>query len=132
MDTVSQTVEVSPKREGRRHPIAWKRWLVEQTFEPGTSIARVARENNVNANQVWAWRKLYTQGLLTDGEATEVMLSVVVDNEPTSMPAPQTPSSPTTPEAVGSIQIEHGKTSIRIHGVPDPTILRYVLDRVLR
>ncbi|WP_196491499.1 hypothetical protein [Burkholderia diffusa] len=24
------------------------------------------RENNINANQVWAWRRLYAQGLLTD------------------------------------------------------------------
>ncbi|WP_408733140.1 transposase [Burkholderia cenocepacia] len=33
--------------------------VVEQTFEPGAAVARVAHENNINANQLWAWSKLY-------------------------------------------------------------------------
>lgn len=33
-----------------------KRRIVELTLVPGASIARVARENGVNANQVFQWR----------------------------------------------------------------------------
>ena len=62
MDTVTQTVELPARRQDRRHPLEWKRSVVEQTFEPGASVARVARDNNINANQVWAWCKLYAQG----------------------------------------------------------------------
>ncbi|WP_415869565.1 transposase [Burkholderia ubonensis] len=43
---VTQTVEIPPKRQTRRHPTQWKRTIVAQTFEPDASVARVARENN--------------------------------------------------------------------------------------
>ncbi|RQR61351.1 hypothetical protein DIE18_12650 [Burkholderia sp. Bp9125] len=57
VDRVTQTVELPPKRQTRRHPIEWKRTIVALTFEPGASVARVARENGINANQVWAWQR---------------------------------------------------------------------------
>jgi transposase len=44
-----------------------KRPIVEQTLEAGASVARVAREHGVNANQVFAWRRQYQQGRLKRG-----------------------------------------------------------------
>jgi transposase len=115
--------------------LEWKRSVVEQTFEPGASVARVARDNNINANQVWAWRKLYAQGLLIEDAQTQTMLPVVVDvqsDRPTAR-APETTNAPVPREAAkGSIQLQHGNTSVRIEGVPDATILRLVLERILR
>ncbi|WP_428984177.1 IS66-like element accessory protein TnpA [Ralstonia psammae] len=113
----------------------WKRSVVEQTFEPGASVARVARENNINANQLWGWRKLYAQGLLIEAAQTDAMLPVVVNVQPdqsavdvpVSMEAP-VPAATTN----GSIQLQHGNTSVRIEGAPDSTILRLVLERILR
>jgi len=113
----------------------WKRSVVERTFEPGASVAGVARENNINANQLWAWRKLYAQGLLVEAAQTNAMLPVVVDVQPdrsavhaeVSMEAPM-PAAATN----GSIQLQCGNTSVRIEGVPDSTILRLVLERILR
>nr|WP_241239207.1 transposase [Burkholderia stagnalis] len=49
---MTQTVETPPKRQTRRHPTEWKRTIDALTFEPGASVARVARENDINANQV--------------------------------------------------------------------------------
>ncbi|WP_321906164.1 IS66-like element accessory protein TnpA, partial [Paraburkholderia tropica] len=132
MDTVSQTVELPAKRQNRRHPLEWKRSVVEQTFEPGAAVARVARENNINANQVWAWRKLYAQGLLVEDAQMQTMLPVVVDvqSDRSTVQAPDAPASAVA--AKGSIQLQHGNTSLRIEGVPDATILRLVLERILR
>lgn len=79
MGTVSQTVELPAKRQNRRHPLEWKRSVLEQTVEPGAAVARITRENNINANQVRAWRKLYAQGLLFEDAQTQAMLPVVVD-----------------------------------------------------
>ncbi|MFM0511679.1 transposase [Paraburkholderia sp. RL17-373-BIF-A] len=81
METVPQTVELPTRRQSRQHPMEWKRSVVEQTFEVGASVARVARENNINAIQVWAWRTLYAQGLLVEVARTDAMLPVVVDME---------------------------------------------------
>ena len=41
-----------------------KRQIVEETLAPGASVACVARRHGVNANQVFAWRRLYRQGRL--------------------------------------------------------------------
>jgi transposase len=135
MDTVPQTVDLSAKRQNRRYPLEWKRSVVEQTFEPGASVARVARDNNINANQVWAWRKLYAQGLLIEDAQTQTMLPVVVDvqSDRPAARAPEATNAPAPLEAAkGSIQLQHGNTSVRIEGVPDTTILRLVLERILR
>jgi transposase len=115
--------------------LEWKRSVVAQTFEPGASVARVARENNVNANQVWAWRKLHAQGLLIEDAPTETMLPVVVDvqSDRAASHAPDTTDSPASAvTTTGSIELQHGNTSVRIEGVPDATILRLVLERILR
>lgn len=47
--------------EGQRRYQSWpddlKREIVSATFEPGASVAAVARRYGVNANQVFSWRK---------------------------------------------------------------------------
>ena len=49
----------SVRRGGRRQrfSLEHKRQMVEATLVPGASVARVARDHGVNANQVFAWRK---------------------------------------------------------------------------
>lgn len=42
--------------------------------QPVASVVRVARDNNIDANQVWAWRKVYAQGLLVEDAQAEIML----------------------------------------------------------
>ncbi|BFG81464.1 hypothetical protein PTKU46_94980 [Paraburkholderia terrae] len=49
MDTVSQTVELPAQRQNRRHPLEWKRSVVEQTFEPGASVAIQTMNNKAPA-----------------------------------------------------------------------------------
>jgi transposase len=39
----------------KRHPVAFKRAVVEASLAPGASVSRVAREHNINANQVFLW-----------------------------------------------------------------------------
>jgi transposase len=53
--------------------------IVEATFAPGTSIARVAREHGVNSNQVFQWRYDYRKGILgAHSKPTAKLLPVVV------------------------------------------------------
>jgi len=56
---------------GRRirvqRPAAEKRRIVELTFQPGASVARVAQAEGVNANQVFHWRRAYLNGELAEG-----------------------------------------------------------------
>lgn len=135
LDKVHQTVELPTKRQRRWYPMEWERSLVEQTFEPDASVARVARENNINANQLWAWCKRYAQGLSAEAVQTDAMLPVVVKVQPfrSAVHAQVSKEAPTPTAATnGSIRLQHGITSVRIEGVPDSTMLRLVLKRILR
>jgi hypothetical protein len=62
--TVSASGTVVPESKRRRRSVAERRRVVEQTLAPGASVARVARDHRVNANQVFHWRRLYQRGLL--------------------------------------------------------------------
>ncbi len=59
MDTSQPT-----QRKRQTWPMAEKRRIVEATLAPGASVALIARANGVNANQVFAWRRLYREGKL--------------------------------------------------------------------
>ena len=68
---------------------------------------------------------------MEDAQA-ETMLPVVVDVQ-SGRPDVQATDAPAPPVAAnGSIQLQHGNTSVRIEGVPHATILRLVLERILR
>jgi transposase len=51
-----------------------KRRIIEATLVPGASIARMARENGVNANQVFQWRYEYYKGSLGLGPGSHPAL----------------------------------------------------------
>jgi transposase len=82
---VSDTVAVEPVAHSgkrlRRTPEE-KRRIVEATFVSGASIARVAREHGVNANQVFQWRYEYRKGTLgvrQQGQARLVPVTVTAE-----------------------------------------------------
>ena len=70
MDTSQQVAVIPQGRESsvtaqrQRRSIAEKRRIVEETLVAGASVARVARANGVNVNQVFDWRRLYLAGRL--------------------------------------------------------------------
>ena len=128
MDTNFQPI-ISTNARGhyRQHPLEFKRALVTLSLEPSASVARIAREHGVNANQVFSWRRLYQQGRL--GVPTSLrddgLLPVVL--APTA-PAPSNTSS----HANGIIVLELGEVRVSIEGQPSAATLAQVLDRVLR
>ena len=56
--SVGEDRELSPARRKRR---SWtldeKRRIVDESLEPGASIAAVARRHDLNANQLFTWRR---------------------------------------------------------------------------
>src|SRR5258708_2872358 len=73
MDTSERAV-VRREPQRRRWPVGEKCRIVEHTLKPGASVARVALEHGVNANQVFSWRRQYLQGLLSQRNAEPVKL----------------------------------------------------------
>jgi transposase len=81
MDTEREGV-MKPSR--RLRTLAQKREMVEETLQPGASVAVVARRHEVNANLLFTWRRQYRQGLLEPVAAmgTPRLLPVKVSTPP--------------------------------------------------
>lgn len=62
-----------------RRSVAEKRRIVELTFQPGQSVARVAQAEGVNSHQVFQWRRAYRAGELVEaGDQEASLLPVIV------------------------------------------------------
>ena len=124
MDTIAARTTPANVCNRQRRSIAEKRRIVEETLIEGASVARVARANGVNANQVFHWRRLYQAGRLGGTSAAVKLLPVTVAG-PTAAATPQ-PSA--VESGVGSIHIKLGHAQIRIEGTPAAGLLRMVLE----
>jgi transposase len=129
-DTVAVEVEIHSRKRLRRTPEE-KRRIVEATFAPGASIARVAREHGVNANQVFQWRYEYRKGTLgvrQQGQTKLMPVTVTADPNSVTLPgiAPIIAAS-------GSIHIElPGRAVISVEAGVDPELVRTVLGSLLQ
>lgn len=121
-----------PKRSGyRHHSIEFKRRVVEQSYAAGTSVSRVARAHDVNANQVFAWRKLFQQdrlGSAVDGDVK--LLPVVLAEVPQSSRPISTQGA--APPCTGSIALDVGRAQLRIEGNIDVQALTLIMEHLLR
>lgn len=125
-----QVIGPEPARKPRyRRSVEEKRLIVEATLLPGASIARVARAYEVNANQLFHWRKLYRQGLLETASASSAkLLPVHIAELPPSSAVP----SSTTTTALSTVHIDvTGKARVRIESC-DEHSLRTILECLLR
>ena len=92
--------------------------MVEATLVPGASVARVARDHGVNANQVFAWRKAFKEGLLEEcGVGGVKLLPVRVAGSDAIEPV--SPPKVSAPRSSGAIHLEFpGKALVTVEG-PD-------------
>jgi transposase len=115
------------RRRHRSWPEALKREIVEASFAPGSSVSVVARRYDVNANQVFGWRKLYRDGVI----------AVADPNGPALVPVMVTgaqggDASPAS-RAGDTIEIElAGGYRVRVGSGVDAKALQRVLDLLER
>jgi transposase len=100
------------KYNRRSYSTAFKRRVVAETMEPGTSVSVVARRHDLNANRVYSWR--------SDprfGPGREVAAFLPVEIEPDRLPPTQEP-----PDLSGGGQVEIALASghrLRVSGLFD-------------
>lgn len=110
-------------RRNRSWPEALKREIVAASFAPGSSVSVVARQYDVNANQVFGWRKRYRDTSRAPAVlSAPQLIPVMVTAEPDAVAAP-----PSTVAATIEIDLA-GKYCVRISGGIDAHALRRVLD----
>ena len=114
----------------RRRTRLERREIVEETFQAGASVSRVARAHDINANQLFHWRKLYREGRLEVLGTTSGLVPVTIsaagqELRPTSR-------RKTKATRTGIIDIDLGHARVRIEGAADPDCVRAALEGLLR
>ena len=110
-------------RRNRSWPEALKREIVAATLAQGASVSVVARQYDVNANQLFIWRRRFREEPRAQAVASSAQLvPVVIAAEPAAVGTP--PSS--IPDRI-EIDVA-GKYRVRVGGVVDVLALRRVLD----
>jgi transposase len=75
------------RRRHRSWPEALKREIVAATLTPGSSVSVVARRYDVNANQVFAWRRRYRDGSMQPAGLQLMPVTVMPDQPVAAAPA---------------------------------------------
>jgi len=108
-----------PRR--RQWSEAVKRRIVAETREPGSSVSIVARRHDVNANQVFKWRREMAPEPTPAAESVP-LLPVEIVSEPSGEPRSRSRRS-------GIIEITFGcGTRVCVRGEVSPQTLRQVIE----
>ena len=108
---------------------AEKRQIVEETMKPGASVSQVARAHDVNANQVFHWRRQYRAGWLEEEKKATGLLPVRITAAVTNKGSAVSTRA-AGPEGV--IDIDLGHARVRIEGSVDPSCVRAALEGLIR
>ena len=100
-------------RRRRRWSEAQKRQIVAETHEPGVSVPMVAQRYNLNANQIFGWRRLFRD--LERAGGTGRFVPVVVEAAPGQEPDATT-MSPPSESVVAEGQPATGRMEIVLAG----------------
>jgi len=111
--------------------------ILAEASRPGVSVAAAARKHELNANLLFAWRRLHRRGLLEAQRHVPPLLPVTITT-PTVVPTRQTSAVAATgrsgracsgsPTAESSIEIVvAGDTRIRLHGDAQRVALARIL-----
>ena len=124
---MAQVESAGEERRVRRwRSVTEKRQIVELTFEPGASVALVARAHGVNANQVFKWRRAFERGERVEPGAAASMALL-----PVTLSAPCEPAAQEREPAASTdaIHIElPGRALISVEGRADVVVLRTILE----
>jgi transposase len=116
-------------RAGKRFRTkAERRQIVEETMKPGSSVSQVARAHDVNANQVFHWRRQYRAGWFEEKKST-ALLPVRITAAVSRKPRPVAVAKAVT---TGVIDIDLGYARVRIEGRADPDCVRAALEGLVR
>jgi transposase len=104
-----------------------RRAIVEETLKPGASVSKVARALDVNANQLFGWRKLYREGRLEVAANSTALIPVKITHTLEKLRQAHSISKP-----AGIIDIDLGHARVRIEGAADPDCVRAAVEGLLR
>jgi transposase len=136
-DTAKDTLgrRVAPRRF---RTVEERRQIVEEAMAPGASVAGVARRHEVNANQVFVWRRQYQQGLLqvpgtegsTEGSPRDAADPIGTFKRITRRRSPAAAPSETDADFL-ELELASGDR-VRVHGKAATQLLERLIESLCR
>jgi transposase len=127
--------EVRTRKQRQWRSIAEKQQIVEETLEPGMSVAAVARAHGINANQLFGWCRLYKLGQLAERRSRSLQPSTprllpvsVREEEPVSPTNRISTNAAIATRRPGAIHVRFPKAHVEVEGAVDTAVLRLVLE----
>jgi transposase len=129
--TVTESEAKPGSRKGRpNHDPEFRRRLAAAACEPGVSISKLARDNGINANMLFTWRRRYREQLQVETTSL-IPVAVVHETPPQRLAMPPDGRDVGDPTArAGTIEIRIGGVVIKVNGAVDADTLRVVLGSV--
>lgn len=115
---VDTSAERRTGKRRRRWPEALKQQIVAETLEPGSSVSIVARRHDVNANQVFLWRRELRAQAVAGVESGGMLPVEIVPERRGSRRA-----------EAGCVEVEFGSgVRMRVRGEVSSEMLRQVIE----
>lgn len=121
--TSAMDTSLRVRRRHRSWPEALKQEIVAASLAPGASVSVVARQYDVNANQVFSWRKRY--GDAASAVAAPQLVPVMITSDAVNKPPPAPVAD------IIEIELPSGYR-VRVGGGVKAGRLRLVLDALER
>jgi transposase len=117
------------KRSRRVWSLEEKRRIVEEAVRPGASVAEVARRHGLNANLVFAWRRMLRPATPVAGDTLPPAMSTVSDLPSFDVAAPEfVPIGMFGPETDGGTGVEARAAPVAIAASRRASVTRPAID----
>ena len=131
-----------PTRKGcPNHALDFKRHLAAGACKSEISVAKLALEHGVNTNLLFKWRRDYRAGkfgapdpadLVTPSAADLPVANAGLEAAVTLLPVHAPIEEERAVAVAPCIEVVFARATVRVLGVPEPTLLRTVLDCLTR
>ncbi|MDB5841787.1 MAG: transposase [Herminiimonas sp.] len=126
----TQTESIPSKPKRRHFTAEHKAQIAQEAMVAGASVSRVARNHDVNTNQVFKWIRDFRRGHAGALLPAPKLLPVVLDDIAADTPAESLEAPPPKAQS-GTIELHLARGRVCLNGSVDADILRIVLDRLV-
>lgn len=133
--------DLKTRRKRASYSMSFKIDLVQQSLQPGASVALLAREHGINDNLLFTWRQRYRHlveapvddGAGETGTITDNIVPVVLERQLPLLPAAPTAAVPASPPGhEQTCEIVIGRARLKLAGHLTPAMLATLVRELKR
>ncbi|HFY0689154.1 TPA: transposase [Escherichia coli] len=131
--------DLKTRRKRASYSMSFKIDLVQQSLQPGASVARLARQHGINDNLLFTWRQRYRHLIDTPADHAvgepavidDALVPVVLERQLPLLPAASTALA-TQPKSESVCEISIGRAHLTLSGNLTPGMLATLVRELKR